>query len=148
MAMVLEFSKTLGSKTTKSHQHSYFYVSDTFPKTQEHSCYWKPLKIVHYCSVNRLSSAVVNWLSLTDHKFPKDRFSTIPKCSGKPRPSCRKTVQSNLRAVNSDHWCRKNPQYISKLSTSQPIKKKDEKEGDSCYVWQTTTKFPVGQTLY
>lgn len=66
--------------------------------------------------------------------FPKDRFSTIPKCSRKPRPSCRKTVQSNLRAVNSDRLCRKKPQYISKLSSWQPIKKKDEKEGDSCFV--------------
>lgn len=67
-------------------------------------------------------------------QIPQGSIQHFTKCSRKPRPSCRKTVQSNLRAVNSDRWCRKKPQYISKLSSSQPIKKKDEKEGDSCFV--------------
>lgn len=135
MAMVLEFSKTLGSKTTKSHQHhSYFYVSDTFPRTQEHSCYWKPPKIVHSCGVNRLSSAVVNWLSLTDHKFPKDWFSTLPNVLGSQDHLAVKLYNPIWEPSTAIAGVEKKPQYISKLSSSQPIKKKDEKEGDSCFV--------------
>lgn len=148
MAMVLEFSKTLGSKTTKSHQHhSYFYVSDTFPRTQEHSYYWKPPKIVHSCGVNRLSSAVVNWLSLTDHKFPKDWFSTIPNALGSQDHLAVKLYNPIWEPSTAIAGVEKTPVHFKTFFIATN-KKERWKRRRQLFRVQTTTKFPVGQTLY